>query len=130
MDSSAETAGTVGWPAARPGAAAGEDGAAWLTTLLRPAGSLDPAAVRRLGTALGCLAVASDMAVLDLSAVTVPDPRTLARALREPAAAFDRAGRCLLVVGASAALTAEFNRAAVAVVTIARDLVPAQTRAA
>ncbi len=42
--------------------------AAWLTTVLRPAGSLDPVAVRRLAAALGGLAGASDMVLLDLTA--------------------------------------------------------------
>jgi hypothetical protein len=107
---------------ARSAGAAGEQ--AWLTTILRPAGSLDYAALQRLGAALGQLAAASDMAMLDLTATDVSDPRAFARALRDPAAAFERAGRCLLVIGASARLTAEMNRAAVPVATLAENARP------
>jgi hypothetical protein len=104
--------------------AAAESASAWLTTTLRPAGSLDGEALRRLGAALGQLAGASDMVIVDLAAVAVRDPRALVKALREPAAAFERAGRCLLVMGAAPALTAELDRAEVAVVTLAADAVP------
>jgi len=108
--------------ATRPAEAAGEQ--TWLTTILRPAGSLDYTALQRLGLALGQLAAASDMAMLDLTATDVGDPRAFARALRDPAAAFERAGRCLLVIGASARLTAELDRAAVPVATLAEDALP------
>jgi hypothetical protein len=119
MDSSlAVTAG------ASPAAPEGEQ--AWLTAVLRPAGSLDPAAVRRLGAALGHLAAASDMVIVDLGACEVRNPRALARALREPAVEFERAGGCLLLIGATPALSAELDRAAVPVVTLAGDSVPAQ----
>jgi hypothetical protein len=109
-------------PAARSAGLPGEQ--AWLTTVLRPAGSLDYEAVRRLGAALGHLATASDMALVDLTAADVSDPRALARTLREPAVEFERAGRCLLVVGASPRLTAELDRAAVPVATLADDALP------
>lgn len=108
--------------AARPVTAEGDQ--AWLTTILRPAGSLDGTAVRQLGAALGHLAAASDMIVVDLAAVGVRDPRALARALREPAGEMQRAGRCLLVIGAAPGLTAEFDRAAVPVVALAADAIP------
>jgi hypothetical protein len=97
----------------------------WLTIILRPAGSLDHAAVRRLGTALGHLAAGSDMVIVDLTAAVVHSPRELALALREPARDFERASRCLLVLGASATLTAELDRAAVPVATLAADTLPA-----
>lgn len=97
----------------------------WLTVILRPAGSLDHAAVRRLGAALGHLAAGSDMVIVDLTAAVVHGPRELALALREPAREFERASRCLLVLGASAALTAELDRAAVPVATLAADAQPA-----
>jgi len=93
----------------------------WLTIILRPAGSLDHAAVRRLGAALGHLAAGSDMVIVDLTAAVVHSPRELALALREPARDFERASRCLLVLGASTALTAELDRAAVPVATLAAD---------
>lgn len=51
--------------------AATEDEQAWLTTILRPAGSLDGAAVRRLGAAHGHLAAVSDMIIVDLAAVAI-----------------------------------------------------------
>ena len=97
---------------------------AWLTTILRPAGSLDGAQVHRLGAALGHLAAASDMIIVDLTAVGVRDPRALARALREPAIEIHRAGRSLLVIGATPWLTTELDRADVPVVTLAADAVP------
>jgi hypothetical protein len=99
---------------ARPGDPAAEQ--AWLTATLRPAGTLDPAALRRLGVALGGLAAVSNMAILDLTAADVRNPRALAQALRGPAAAFEKAGRCLLVMGASPALTAELDHVAVTLV--------------
>jgi hypothetical protein len=97
---------------------------AWLTATLRPAGALDQAALGRLGAALDALAAASNMVIVDLAAADVRHPRALARALRGPAAAFERAGRCLLVMGATPALAAELDRAAVAVVTLAADTPP------
>lgn len=101
----------------------------WLTIILRPAGSLDHAAVRRLGAALGHLAAGSDMVIVDLTAAVVYSPHELALALREPAREFERAGRCLLVLGASPALSAELERAAVPVATLAADAQPKQTPA-
>jgi hypothetical protein len=103
----------------------------WLTTILRPAGALDHAALGRLSEALGHLAASSDMVIVDLTAADVSSPRTLARNLLAPALKFDRAGRCLLVLGASPELTAELDRTAVPVITLAADAlpVPAQGRA-
>ena len=105
-------------------AATGEQ--AWLTAVLRPAGSLDRAAVRRLGAALSQLAAASDMILVDRTAADIHNPRALAQALSGPAADFERAGRCLVVVGASPALSAELDRAAVPVATLASDALPAR----
>jgi hypothetical protein len=105
------------------------DEQAWLTAVLRPAGPLEAAAVRKLGAALGQLAAASDMVLLDLTAAVVRDPRALAGALREPAALFDRGGRCLLVVGAPGRLVAELDRAAVPVVLLAAEALPAEIAA-
>jgi hypothetical protein len=108
------------------GLAATEDEPTWLTTIMRPAGSLDGAAVRRLGVTLGHLVAASDMVIVDLSAVGISDPRALTRALREPAAEFERAGRCLLLIGATPALTTELDRARIPVLTLPVDAIPAQ----
>jgi hypothetical protein len=105
------------------------DEQAWLTAVLRPAGPLEAAAVRKLGAALGPLAAASDMVLLDLTAAVVRDPRALARALREPATGFDRRGRCLLIVGAPGRLVAELDRAAVPVVLLAAETLPAEVAA-
>jgi hypothetical protein len=109
-------------------AARGEQG--WLTTIQRPAGSLDRAAAHRLEAAPGHLAAASDMIVVDLAAAAVRDPRALSRALREPAVEIQRAGRCLLVVGAAPWLTAELDRAELPVVTLAAGAVPGPAAAA
>jgi hypothetical protein len=98
----------------------------WLTTILRPAGSLDRLALHRLSESLGHLAACSNMVIIDLTAADVVNPRTFARELRPPALAFEQAGRCLLLVGASPKLTAELDRAAVPVVTLAADALPPQ----
>ena len=86
--------------------------AGWLTVIARPAGALDRAA-------LGQLAASSDMVIVDLTAADVHSPRALARDLRTPARSFEQAGRCLLLVGASAELAAELDHAHVPVITLA-----------
>ena len=96
----------------------------WLTTILRPAGALDAAALGRLRDALSPLSASSDMVIIDLTAAEIGSPRSLAMSLRTPALDFERAGRCLLVVGASPALTSELDRAAIPVVTLAADVLP------
>ena len=98
----------------------------WLTAILRPAGALDGPAACRLCESLGHLAACSDMVVVNLTASSVSCPRALARKLLTPARRFDRAGRCLLVIGASAELAAELERNAVPVVTLAADALPLQ----
>lgn len=103
-------------------AALGQRG--WLTTTLRPAGPLDQPGLLRLTEALGALAASSDMVIVDLTAANVVSPHALARRLRAPALRFQLAGRCLLLVGASPALTTELDRAAVPVVTLAADALP------
>jgi hypothetical protein len=101
--------------------------AGWFTSTVRPAGPLDHAALARLSEALGALEPSSDMVVVDLTAADVRDPRDLARHLLAPARRFDQAGRCLLLVGGSPRLTAELNRAAVPVVTLAPGIMPSNT---
>ena len=100
----------------------GQDG--WLTAILRPAGPLDQAAASRLAGTLGRLATSSDMVIVDLTATEVIGPRALARNLRAPALEFERAGRCLLLVGASAGLATELDRIAVPVISLAADAMP------
>jgi hypothetical protein len=90
----------------------------WLTSILRPAGRLDPPALRRLSEALGALAASSDMVIVDLTAVDGGSPREIARGLRAPALRFELAGHCLMLVGASAGLTTELDRINVPVVTL------------
>lgn len=102
---------------ARPAAIRATD--EWLTTVLRPAGPLDGPMRHRLLEALSHLAASCDMAVVDLTATDVAAPHALARGLRAPALEFERAGRCLLLVGASSGLVAELDRAAVPVATLA-----------
>jgi hypothetical protein len=98
----------------------------WLTAILRPAGALDGPAACRLCESLGHLAACSDMVVVNLTASSVRCPRALAKRLLAPARRFDQAGRCLLVIGASAELAAELERNAVPVVTLAADALPLQ----
>jgi len=97
-------------------ATSGQNG--WFTAILRPAGPLDEAALGRLSEVLGHLETGADMVVIDLTAADVRSPHDLARNLQAPARRFDRAGCCLLLVGASPDLTAELDRTAVPVVTL------------
>jgi hypothetical protein len=106
----------------RGGAAAAQD--AWLTAILRPAGTIGTAERGRLGAALCSLAASSDMVIVDLHAADIGSPRALAMCLRAPAREFYEAGRCLLLVGASTELAAELDHAAVPVITLAADAMP------
>jgi hypothetical protein len=108
------------------GAAASEaaDQGRWLTAILRPAGTLDGAALRGLSESLGHLASSSNMVIVDLTAAVVSSPRAFARDLLAPARTFEEAGQCLLLLGASPALTAELDRHAVPVITLAADAPP------
>jgi hypothetical protein len=96
----------------------------WLTAILRPAGTLDRAALRGLSESLGHLASSSNMVIVDLTAAVVSSPRTFARDLLAPARTFEETGQCLLLLGASPALTAELDRHAVPVNTLAADAPP------
>jgi hypothetical protein len=98
----------------------------WLTAILRPAGSMDRAALRGLSESLGHLASSSNMIIVDLTAAVVCKPGAFARDLLAPARLFERAGQCLLLVGASPELTAALDRYAVPVVTLAADSLPPQ----
>ena len=98
----------------------------WLTAILRPAGSMDRAALRGLSKSLGHLASSSNMIIVDLTAAVVCKPGAFARDLLAPARAFERAGQCLLLLGASPELTAALDRYAVPVVTLAADSIPPQ----
>jgi hypothetical protein len=110
------------------GAVASEaaDQGRWLTAILRPAGSLDRAAQRGLCESLGHLAGSSNMVIVDLTAAVVGKAGAFARDLLAPARAFERAGQCLLLLGASPELTAALDRYAVPVVTLAGDALPPQ----
>jgi hypothetical protein len=98
----------------------------WLTAILRPAGTLDKVALRGLSESLGHLAGSSNMVIVDLTAAVVSSPRMFARDLLAPARTFEEAGQCLLLLGASPALTAELDRHAVPVITLAADAPPPQ----
>ena len=116
--------------AAAPTVGAAASGAAdhgrWLTAILRPAGSMDRAALRGLSKSLGHLASSSNMIIIDLTAAVVCKPGAFARDLLAPARLFERAGQCLLLLGASPELTAALDRYAVPVVTLAADSLPPQ----
>ncbi len=98
----------------------------WLTAILRPAGSMDRAALRGLSESLGHLASSSNMIIVDLTAAVVCKPGAFARDLLAPARLFERAGQCLLLLGASPELTAALDRYQVPVVTLAADSLPPQ----
>jgi hypothetical protein len=116
----------VGAAAGTAPAGTAADEGRWLTAILRPAGTLDKAALRGLSEALGHLAASSNMVIVDLTAAVVGSPRTFARDLRAPARTFEEAGQCLLLLGASPELTAELDRHAVPVITLAADALPSQ----
>ncbi len=95
---------------------------AWLTSVLRPAGTLDADAVGRLAEALTTLAASSDMVVVDLSAASASSASALAAALRAPAEQLSRRGGrggCLLLVGPGPDLVAELQRGGVPAATVA-----------
>jgi hypothetical protein len=110
------------------GAVASEaaDQGRWLTAILRPAGSMDRAALRGLSESLGHLASSSNMIIVDLTAADVRKPGAFARDLLAPARLFERGGQCLLLLGASPELTAALDRHGVPVVTLAADSLPPQ----
>lgn len=97
----------------------------WLTTVLRPVGLLDRSGLDRIALALAILAACSDMVVIDLTAATVTSPQALARTLEAPSIQLDQAGRCLLLRGVPAQVRAELDRAAVPVIALAEDALPA-----
>ena len=105
-------------------ASATADQGRWLTAILRPAGTQDKAALRGLTESLGHLVGSSNMVIVDLTAAVVGSPSTFARDLRAPARTFEEAGQCLLLLGASPELTAELDRQAVPVITLAADAPP------
>ena len=76
----------------------------WLTTTFRPAGTLDGPAAGALATALGAVAGAADMVVLDLGASSVTDLAAFVAALGPVAAGLARPRRCLLLLNGSPAL--------------------------
>ncbi|HEX4091328.1 MAG TPA: hypothetical protein VHZ33_21660 [Trebonia sp.] len=113
-------------PAVGALASAASDEGRWLTAILRPAGSLDRQALRGLSDSLRHLATSSNMVIVDLTAAVVGKPGAFARDLLAPAREFERAGQCLLLLGASPELTAALDRYAVPVVTLAADALPPQ----
>jgi hypothetical protein len=113
-------------PTVGAAASAAADQGRWLTAILRPAGTMDRAALRGLSESLGHLASSSNMIIVDLTAAVVCKPGAFARDLLAPARAFERAGQCLLLLGASPELTAALDRYAVPVVTLAADSIPPQ----
>ena len=113
-------------PAVGARASEAADQGRWLTAILRPAGSMDRAALRGLSESLGHLTSSSNMIIVDLTAAVVCEPGAFARDLLAPARAFERAGQCLLLLGASPELSAALDRYAVPVVTLAADSIPPQ----
>ena len=73
----------------------------WLTTMLRPAGALSAADVRRFAAALYAASNSSGIVVVDLRAVG-PLPRAAQEALTDADARLARSGGALLVVDADA----------------------------
>ncbi|HYJ75240.1 MAG TPA: hypothetical protein VEV65_06535 [Kineosporiaceae bacterium] len=69
----------------------------WLTTVLRPAGELDPGAERRLVDALEAAAAASDVVVVDVGAAG-PLSGNLRRALRRVHTGLTATGGALVLL--------------------------------
>lgn len=126
----APTAASTAAPTVAATASTAADQGRWLTVILRPAGTLDKAALRGLSESLGHLAATSNMVIVDLTAAIVDSPRTFARELLAPARTYEEAGQCLLLLGASPALTAELDRLAAPVITLAADTPPPPLQAA
>ena len=82
----------------------------WLTAMLRPAGELAGRAIERFIEDLVDLAQRANIVVVNLVAATVPAPAALARALRRPGRLLSGPDKCLLLVGADAALLRELRR--------------------
>jgi hypothetical protein len=91
----------------------------WLTTIVRPVGTLNRSGADQVGAAISILAACSDMVIVDLSAARVATARGLAVALLESAVELDRAGRCLLLRDVPPQLRAELDRAAVPAIMVA-----------
>jgi len=113
-------------PAVGAAASDAADQGRWLTAILRPAGSMDRAALRGLCQSLGHLASSSNMIIVDLTAAVVVKPGAFARDLLAPARLFERAGQCLLLLGASPELSGALDRYRVPVITLAADSPPPQ----
>jgi len=123
-DASAASASASASAAVGAAASAAAEQGRWLTAILRPAGTLDRAALRGLSESLAQLATSSNMIIVDLTAAVVSNPRAFARDLLAPARTFEQAGQCLLLLGASPEMTAALDRYAVPVVTLAADAMP------
>jgi hypothetical protein len=91
----------------------------WLTAELRPVGELGTAEVARLAQDLTALADRANIVVLNLVAATVTDPDEFAEALRGPGAKLSGPDRCLLLVGADAALLGALRRRGGDIATLA-----------
>jgi hypothetical protein len=82
----------------------------WLTAVLRPAGTLSGPAMDRFVASLTAIAENASLVVVDLAATKTPDPQAFAEALRVPGSLLSGPDRCLLLVGADAALLAALDR--------------------
>jgi hypothetical protein len=92
---------TLSVPAAVTPATTPDARDAWLTTVLRPAGSLAGQAGARFGAALRAVSESSGVVFVDLRAVG-PLPRSVRRSLTEADARLTAAGGALLVIDADA----------------------------
>lgn len=91
----------------------------WLTAVLRPVGELAGRAVERFVEDLVALAERANIVVVNLVAASVPAPAAFAQALRRPGVMLSGPDRCLLLVGADAALLRELRRCGGEIATVA-----------
>jgi hypothetical protein len=97
---------------------ASANGEVWWTAELRPAGVLAGRAIDGFIDDLMALAERANLVIVNLVAVTVPEPAALARALSGPGRALSGPDRCLLLVGADDGLLEELRRVGGEIATV------------
>jgi hypothetical protein len=109
---------------AAPSATASSQVAGWLTTVLRPAGTLDGVSAAAFGRLLTDLSATADMVVVDLDAAHIPNLAAFVNALWPAATRLAGPGKCLLLVNAPPALEHAVSLAGIPAAALAPDAVP------
>jgi anti-anti-sigma regulatory factor len=109
---------------AESSATASSPSPAWLTAVLRPAGTLDGASAAAFGRLLDDLSATADMIVVDLDATRILDLAAFVGALWPAAARLAGPGKCLLLLNIPDALEHAVSVTGVPAATLAADAVP------